>query len=196
MVIPPAKPDKPNREFGFIHFAEKDTVDKLILGAEQGTKPEMDGKTLEVSSRSALTSLAHQNARCGVPPGVKHLCVQLKLKKRTGSDRLCSCRSRRQSHRSSRTSSQALEEAAAAPLVAAEALAAPEAEEASCPEAGGVAALVGVVAATMTSIRCTCSQACLVCRIALEWCLHNRVDGGPPTVNKAMAISVSTALRL
>ena len=30
VVIPPAKPDKPNREFGFIHFAEKETVDKLI----------------------------------------------------------------------------------------------------------------------------------------------------------------------
>ena len=48
MVIPPAKPDKPNREFGFIHFAAKETVDKLIADAEQGTKPEMDGKTLEV----------------------------------------------------------------------------------------------------------------------------------------------------
>lgn len=48
VVIPPAKPDKPNREFGFIHFAEKETVDKLIADAAQGTKPELDGKTLEV----------------------------------------------------------------------------------------------------------------------------------------------------
>ena len=51
VVIPPAKPDKPNREFGFIHFAAKETVDKLIADAGQGTKPEMDGKTLEVASR-------------------------------------------------------------------------------------------------------------------------------------------------
>ena len=50
VVIPPAKPDKPNREFGFIHFAEKETVDKLIADAAQGTKPELDGKTLEVHS--------------------------------------------------------------------------------------------------------------------------------------------------
>ncbi|CAK0783223.1 hypothetical protein CVIRNUC_006422 [Coccomyxa viridis] len=50
VVIPPAKPDKPNREFGFIHFAEKETVDKLISGAEQGTKPEMDGKSLEIKA--------------------------------------------------------------------------------------------------------------------------------------------------
>lgn len=51
VVIPPAKPDKPNREFGFIHFAAKETVDKLIADAGQGTKPEMEGKTLEVRFR-------------------------------------------------------------------------------------------------------------------------------------------------
>ncbi|CAL5220907.1 g3002 [Coccomyxa viridis] len=50
VVIPPAKPDKPNREFGFIHFAAKETVDKLIADAGQGTKPEMDGKTLEIKA--------------------------------------------------------------------------------------------------------------------------------------------------
>lgn len=85
VVIPPAKPDKPNREFGFIHFAEKDTVDKLISGAEQGTKPEMDGKTLEVSSRPASISMAHQHALSGVPPGVEHLCVLVRL---SGDNRL------------------------------------------------------------------------------------------------------------
>lgn len=53
VVIPPAKPDKPNREFGFIHFAEKETVDKLISDAEQGTKPELKGKTLEVSTQNS-----------------------------------------------------------------------------------------------------------------------------------------------
>ena len=75
VVIPPAKPDKPNREFGFIHFAEKETVDKLISGAEQGTKPEMDGKSLEVGSISISCSIACHNALLGVSAEVWHLCV-------------------------------------------------------------------------------------------------------------------------
>ena len=62
MVIPPAKPDKPNREFGFIHFAAKETVDKLIADAEQGAKPEMEGKTLEV--RLALCCRLYGARRC------------------------------------------------------------------------------------------------------------------------------------
>lgn len=61
MVIPPAKPDKPNREFGFIHFAEKETVDKLIADAGQGRKPELDGKTLEVC-RCSFSLAAWLNA--------------------------------------------------------------------------------------------------------------------------------------
>ena len=78
VVIPPAKPDKPNREFGFIHFAAKETVDKLILDAEQGTKPELDGKTLEVlsplcglpgSCSSCTVSTVHVSARMGSPCG-------------------------------------------------------------------------------------------------------------------------------
>ena len=63
VVIPPAKPDKPNREFGFIHFAAKETVDKLIADAEQGTKPELDGKTLEVRL-SPLCSLPDSCSSC------------------------------------------------------------------------------------------------------------------------------------
>ena len=48
MVIPPARPDKPNREFGFVHFSERATVEKLVADAEKGVKPTLDGNTLEV----------------------------------------------------------------------------------------------------------------------------------------------------
>lgn len=46
--IPPARPDKPNREFGFVHFTERSVVEKLVADAEKGTKPSLDGNTLEV----------------------------------------------------------------------------------------------------------------------------------------------------
>ena len=48
MVIPPARPDKPNREFGFVHFSERTVVEKLVADAEKGIKPTLDGNTLEV----------------------------------------------------------------------------------------------------------------------------------------------------
>ncbi|KAK9905524.1 hypothetical protein WJX75_001554 [Coccomyxa subellipsoidea] len=48
VVIPPSRPDKPNREFGFVHFSERSVVEKLVQEAEKGTKPSLDGNTLEV----------------------------------------------------------------------------------------------------------------------------------------------------
>ena len=48
VVIPPSRPDKPNREFGFVHFNERSVVEKLVQDAEKGTKPSLDGSTLEV----------------------------------------------------------------------------------------------------------------------------------------------------
>jgi hypothetical protein len=48
VFIPAAKPDKPLREYGFVHFTERSVVDKLIADAEKGVKPELDGNTLEV----------------------------------------------------------------------------------------------------------------------------------------------------
>lgn len=47
VFIPAAKPDKPNREYGFVHFAERASVEKLVADAENGVKPELDGNTLE-----------------------------------------------------------------------------------------------------------------------------------------------------
>ncbi|EIE23761.1 RNA-binding domain-containing protein [Coccomyxa subellipsoidea C-169] len=48
VVIPPSRPDKPNREFGFVHFSERSVVEKLVQDAEKGTKPSLDSNTLEV----------------------------------------------------------------------------------------------------------------------------------------------------
>lgn len=45
VVIPAAKPDKPKREFGFVHFTERDSAVKAVNAAE---KPAIDGKTLDV----------------------------------------------------------------------------------------------------------------------------------------------------
>lgn len=50
MFIPAARPDKPNREFGFVHFSERSIVEKLVADAENGIKPELDGNTLEACS--------------------------------------------------------------------------------------------------------------------------------------------------
>ncbi len=62
MVIPPARADKPNREFGFVHFGERAVVEKLVADAEQGTKPTLDGNTLEVPLRSL--PLPASSVRC------------------------------------------------------------------------------------------------------------------------------------
>ena len=48
VVIPPARADKPNREFGFVHFGERAVVEKLVADAEKGIKPALEGNTLEV----------------------------------------------------------------------------------------------------------------------------------------------------
>lgn len=57
VVIPPARPDKPNREFGFVHFNDRSVVENLVQDAEKGTKPSLDGSTLEVP---LLTPCPHQ----------------------------------------------------------------------------------------------------------------------------------------
>ena len=56
VVIPAAKEGRPHREFGFVHFAERATAVKLVDDAEKGTKPSLDGNTLE--ARRARQTLA------------------------------------------------------------------------------------------------------------------------------------------
>ncbi|CAL8471852.1 g11394 [Coccomyxa elongata] len=60
VVIPPSRPDKPNREFGFVHFNDRSVVEKLVQDSEKGTKPSLDGSTLEVKMAKPQLQLDQQ----------------------------------------------------------------------------------------------------------------------------------------
>ena len=82
VVIPPSRPDKPNREFGFVHFSERSVVEKLVQDAEKGTKPSLDSNTLEVHRRTSTRPLhsrrlSESDAGCCIcAKGSYSICVQ------------------------------------------------------------------------------------------------------------------------
>lgn len=75
VVIPPSRPDKPNREFGFVHFSDRSVVEKLVQDSEKGTKPSLDGSTLEVLFLTPCLRQMIAMKFCAVGRALRPSCV-------------------------------------------------------------------------------------------------------------------------
>lgn len=57
-MIPQATERRPERQFGFVHFAEQKSADKAVDDALKGNKPELLGSALEVKPFMCLKPFA------------------------------------------------------------------------------------------------------------------------------------------
>ena len=55
-VIPAATERRPEQRFGFVHFVEQSSADRVVADANAGEKPELDGNMLEVPSPPLLAA--------------------------------------------------------------------------------------------------------------------------------------------